>query len=295
MTVIASIPYKGGIVMVADSRGTIESTGDTIVTEKLTKLSNGVVSAQAGAASLIELAKVVVQKYASDLEQGKDVKAEIQKELITLALKESGLGHTDLFAELLIAVKQNDGTMKTMEAMVFTGHQPYSSPGGSPMADVGDLPNVYFNRVAYQRPTATGVDGSPQQVLNFIIDEHVADPAQMTENDAKGVAYLLERYYIAHNAYVGEPLRMIVMDKNGIRNVSDDDMKQAGEMLKKTVAPQKDFAQNAAPLPTPAKDKKLLPAVPEKPHPTLETPNSESEMLRKGNQSKAVRKHKNIV
>ena len=293
MTVIAAIPYKGGIVMVADSRATIEGSGDTLLTEKLTKLSKGVISAQAGSSSLIELAKAVVQKYAGDLEQGKDVKDAIRKELITLALKEGSTGHGDSIAELLIAIKQDNGTIKLMSAGVFTGHAPYTDPSAAPDADVGDIPHVYFNRVAYQRPTAGGVDGSPQQVLNFIIEEHVADPSNMTEKEAEGAAYMLEHYYILHNAYVGGPIRMSVIDKEGIRDISDDEMKQAAEELKKAVQPQKEAGQNATPPLVPVKGANLLPVpVPEKPAPLIAIPKSESEMQRSGHEAKRTRKSK---
>lgn len=209
MTVIAVIPYKDGVLAVADSRGTATPMQYTSLEDfernvnyddamQKLKMSDdhGVVILQSGNAFVASVAAKTILGYANLLEHGglqnsallRSIKDDLDRKADLLAnskLAEGGTG-------ILFAVKDDDGTISPMLAVMDTGP---NVPAGQ---------RVAFGKIkkdTAQYGYSFGPDEYAYTELEALINANCPNPAIRTKEDAMAVALMLENRYIKKPIY----------------------------------------------------------------------------------------------
>jgi hypothetical protein len=218
MTVIALIYYKGGVLVVADSRTTMIRTyspdgihtkvdiryDDTANKIKLSK-DDDIVAAMAGDAAVDTIAARTVTDSEIALKKrtpagNKQVEGAVSKAIGGM----NGYGP----AILLIAFRGDDGKVHTMTADVLP-------------------PGVYGNKAStklkeVKKSIAAGTDGTVPVYLDGLIAKYCPDDNTRDLADAMALAFMLESKYMKYQVeiygkkaiVVGGPIKMHAVDEN---------------------------------------------------------------------------------
>ncbi len=228
MTVVATIPYKGGVVITADSRGTMAPPLPVVVFywDRMKKMyvtrnrSDMVITIQGGA----EIADAAAHTLMKSEGLLKDYCAETNKRKKAAMLKELERRLADstkdcraipfignISSALLVALRLDDGTIKTFEVEV------------EPAKNVFTEPKAKLTSTDWM-PIADGLDGAPQDYL-LDLAETMYVHSKMQLPDALTIAFLLqdryaEEHYVLrwHGAKImgaGGPMVLHVMSSDG--------------------------------------------------------------------------------
>jgi hypothetical protein len=265
MTVIAQIPYKDGILVVADSRITIEpkeySSADDFESKvtysdgqsKITKSKDGMVVTADGGDVLIdcELVSVIIGK-SSGLEginagnrQGLDeVNAELDNVMAAINGSKTFGGKHGI---VLATVKCTDGSIRSLISKMRT------------TSDAGTQGNASARLVDMKLESPAGYAAGPdimaQDLLKYFVNMNCPDASKRTMEDAMAAAIMLENYYINQPTYentkygkakistVGGPITMtavqkdkdldVVMGKTEMSIMEGKDFKEVKEFIVK--------------------------------------------------------------
>ncbi len=223
MTVIALIFYKGGVLVVADSRTTMIRTysPDGVNTKvdiryddtaNKIKMSNDeeVIAAMAGDAAVDTVAARTVANSEDSLKKqtqagNKQVEAAVSRAISGM----DGYGP----AVLLIAFRGDDGKVHTMSADI-------APPGIVAARAVTKLKDV-------NKSTAKGTDGTVPVYLDGLIAKYCPDDNTRSLADAMAIAFMLESKYMKYQVeiygkkaiVVGGPIKMHAIDENKANDV----------------------------------------------------------------------------
>lgn len=216
MTVIAEIPYKSGVVTVADSRYTIEEhyfwiKYDDDAEKTFTSYDKDLVIATAGDEALgrtvaeyllLNEDKLKRYCYTDDSSLRKSLIDKFNK----LALDCIGSNNSGFY----ISVRLKDGSIRTMLLDIIGP----SDRSGSPDTKFYDL----------KEGAAMGIDGTVEPYLNALTAKYAPDKGKRDAADAMAIAFLLEdkyseenypiRYHFQYLYGVGGPIVAHVTDKD---------------------------------------------------------------------------------
>ena len=240
MTVIAQIPYKDGVLVVADSRATAQpedysSVGDyenkiTYIDGyvKTAKSKDGnVITAAGGDVSLDGIISATVMEKADELESMKSGDTSRSIEVLRDKLKNVAdiIGGSNLFGEMhanvLCTVRCYDGVVRTIKTSMNT--EKATAPEDRVHVELVDL------RLEMPEGLARGPDYIVQAALRHFVNSNCPDIAHRTMEDAVAAASMLENHYInqstevdtkfgrARENTVGAPVTIIAVQKD--RNI----------------------------------------------------------------------------
>jgi hypothetical protein len=266
MTVIAEIPYKDGVLVVADSRVTImpkeysdEQEFERRVSyadgqSKITKSKDGnIVTASAGSALLDVLTTAVIMENVVDLEgmsSGNTV-AGVAAVKDGLTKVVDMVGSSKIFGEqnaiVLVTVKCSDGVIRPLIATMDTNN------------DTKPEDRVLFAQLkpASQMPEGCGfgADDIVGERLKYYVNTNCPNPSARTIEDAIAVGIMLENEYINKVTYedtkfgkallstVAAPIMLV-----GVQRGQDVELTMSKTEMsilnKKTFAEIKEFVSN---------------------------------------------------
>ncbi len=240
MTVIAQIPYKDGVLVVADSRATAQPEEYSSVEDfenkiayidgyvKTAKSKDGnIITAAGGDVSLDGIISATVMEKANELESMKSGDTSRGIEALRDKLKNVAgiIGGSKLFGEMyanvLCTVRCSDGIVRTIKTSINTGKS--VAPEDRVNVELVDL------RLEMPEGLAKGPDYMVQAALRHFVNSNCPDTAHRTMEDAVAAASMLENYYInqstetetrlgkARENTVGAPVTMIAVQKD--RNI----------------------------------------------------------------------------
>ncbi len=199
MTVIGQIPYKDGVLIVADSRATLANQFFVKYIDDEQKIyrsdDKDITVAIAGNAVLgIDAAKALTTSESILKEYAKTGDEKAKKILEYILNGSSSMPANPMagFAGLLVSVRLSDNTVKTLTILV---------------GDLGKGKEVRF--LDASRPFAMGVDRTVPVYLNDLLKAHCPDVNNRTLADALTIAFLLEDAYIEEHypiPYMGKKI-----------------------------------------------------------------------------------------
>ena len=191
MTIIALIPYKDGVLTISDSRGTIALPFVALYKNRMKKTfvskDGDLTIAGSGGADIIVAATYAMFNSEPLLKQYlKDNDSQTEKELEARISKITRWCMGNASSALLMTVRLDDGTIKT----VYADINPAKLPVSKPKTKLYQIPDGGL--------IADGLDGTVQDYLDALADKYYLK-SKIELADALAVGFMLEDRYMEKN------------------------------------------------------------------------------------------------